>query len=85
MWSLIPIVGWFGGALFATIGAIPFWFLWTYCELGRLYFNFLPVQFHSLPFWDTVGLFLVISVIKFWVAPKFYQHDYKAFNKKDEK
>lgn len=81
---MIPVFGWLVGLLGATLSAVPFWFMWTYCELGKLYFNFLPIQFHSLPFWDIVGLFLVVNILKYWVLPKFYKPEVpKFFTKKD--
>lgn len=45
------------------IPAGVFWFFWSYYGLGSTYFNFLPSQFHYIPFWDVFFLMLVISIV----------------------
>jgi hypothetical protein len=40
-----------------------FWFFWTYLEYGVFYFNFLPVQFHSIPLTDCFVLMLLLSFL----------------------
>jgi hypothetical protein len=71
MWSAIPIVGWFLGLMFAVFSAVPFWFLWTYCGLGQRYFYFLPAVYIDMGFWNIVGLFLVISILRSRLMPDF--------------
>ena len=62
MWSKLPIIGWVLGFLIAVFMAIPFYFLWNF--IAPIYLTFLPQIWLSLPFWNCVWLFLLISIIK---------------------
>lgn len=64
MLNAIPFVGWFLSLLFSVSLAIPFWFVWTVCDVGETYFYFLPAVYHAIGFWSCVGLFMVVSIIK---------------------
>ena len=70
MINKIPFLGWFSSFI-ASIGlSVPFWFFWTYWEAGKIYFYFIPEVFQSIPFWDCVGLFVVLSILKGTFIPK---------------
>ena len=69
MINAIPIIGWLLSLLFSISVSIPFWFLWTSCNFGTTYFQFLPTQYQSIPFWDCVGLFIIISILKSALMP----------------
>jgi hypothetical protein len=62
--NAIPVVGWIVTGLFAISTAIPFWFIWTRCGIGEIYFFFLPETYKSIPFWDSVGLFIIAWILK---------------------
>ena len=70
MLNAIPVVGWFLSFVFSVSAAIPFWLCWTACGIGRTYFDFLPAQWQSIPFWNTVGLFISVSIAKAVFVPK---------------
>ena len=67
MINKIPIFGWMLSAIANTSLAIPFWICWTVCNIGEIYFEFLPTAWHSIPFWDCVGLFVSLSIVKTFV------------------
>ena len=64
MINFIPIVGWIFAFIFYSILSVPIWFCYTYCELGKIYFNFLPEQWQSIPFWHFVGLMWIMIIVK---------------------
>jgi hypothetical protein len=66
----LPIVGWILSFVGNVSLAVPFWICWTVCGIGQLYFDFLPTQWQSIPFWNCVGLFLSVSIIKAVFVPK---------------
>ena len=72
MLNKIPFIGWFFTAIAAIGLSVPFWFFWTYIGIGQTYFYFVPVVFKSIPFWDCVGLFVVISILKGTLIPKVF-------------
>lgn len=62
--NTIPIIGWIID-LFLTISmSIPFWFIWKVCSVGEIYFYFLPERYLTIGFWETVGLFIILSILK---------------------
>lgn len=65
----IPIVGWLVGLFFHTCLAIPFWLLWGY--VGPRFFYWLPPAYLDVGFWETVALFVVVSILKFVFLPRF--------------
>lgn len=69
MLNAIPFVGWLLSFVFAVSLAIPFFFIWN--ALAPTYFYFLPDVYKNIPFWDTVGLFMIIPILKFMLVPKF--------------
>ena len=64
----LPIIGWFLGPLISMAVAIPFYVLWHWCAINT-YFDFLPAKFVNIGFWDTVWLFLTISLLKMVCLP----------------
>lgn len=50
--------------------ACAFWLCWTVFGIGAIYFNFLPPVWQSIPFWNCVGLFFSVSIIKSVFVPK---------------
>lgn len=66
MLNKIPVFGWFLSALAAFSLSVPFFFIWN--ALAPTYFYFLPPVYLSLPFWDCVGLFMIIPILK-WMIP----------------
>ena len=65
----IPLIGWILGIFVHTSMAVPFWFLWTVCGIGQVYFYWLPEIYHDLPFFHCIGLFVTISILKKIVSP----------------
>jgi len=64
MINSIPVLGWLLSIVFNTSLAIPFWLFWTYFEIGKRYFYFLPEIYLSVGFWDCVGVFVVLSILR---------------------
>jgi len=83
MVNYIPIIGWLISLLFNTFLAIPFWFLWTACGVGRVYFYWLPATYLDLPFFHCIGLFMVISMLKVVLTPKLLNQDVNVKKDKD--
>lgn len=71
MLNAIPVFGWFFSFFFMVSLSVPFWFIYTHIGLGTKYFAFLPAIYQAIPFWDTVGLFMVISILKSIMLPRF--------------
>ncbi len=69
MWAHIPILDWLIGLMFSFFAAIPFYFLWN--GMAPIYFFWLPEVYHEIPFWHCVWLFLLISILKWVLLPKF--------------
>ncbi|MYD43763.1 MAG: hypothetical protein F4W90_07700 [Gammaproteobacteria bacterium] len=68
MLNAIPIIGWLISFIIATLLAIPFWFIWTYLDIGML-FSFLPEGLQSPGFWATVGAFMCFSILRAVMLP----------------
>lgn len=71
MLNAIPIIGWLLSLLFSISMAIPFWFLWTAQGLGDKYAYFLPMVYRFPSFWDCVGVFVIVSILKSVFFPSF--------------
>lgn len=63
----IPIVGWLIGFFLHVSLAVPFYFLWG--AMAPKYFYFVPKIYMSLPFWDCVWLFMLLSILKSVLLP----------------
>ena len=64
MINKLPIIGWLISLVANISLSIPFWICWTACGVGQKYFYFLPDVYRSIPFWDCVGIFIVLSVLR---------------------
>lgn len=69
MVNAIPIIGWLISFVLATFLAIPFWFIWTYLEIGAM-FGFLPTALQGPGFWATVGIFMCLSIFRAVALPR---------------
>lgn len=70
MINAIPVLGWLLSFIGNVSLAIPFWICWTACGIGATYFPFLPPVWQVIPFWNVVGLFVSVSIIKTVFVPK---------------
>ena len=68
MLNVIPVIGWVISFVLATFLAIPFWFIWTFLEVGHL-FSFLPPGLQDPGFWTTVGIFMCLSIFRAVALP----------------
>lgn len=71
MINAIPFIGWLLSLFFNVSLAIPFWIVWTACGIGQKFGYFLPPVYQSIDFWNCVGLFIAVSIIKHVFIPKF--------------
>lgn len=65
----IPVIGWALSLFFTASTSVPFWFIWTVCGIGRKFFYWLPTVYQSLGFWETVGLFMAVGILKGLLTP----------------
>jgi hypothetical protein len=72
MWSKIPFLGWILSTVGAVSLSVPFWICWTWGGIGEKYFSWLPLVYQSISFWNCVGLFIVIAIIKGTLIPKLF-------------
>jgi hypothetical protein len=78
MINKLPFIGWFLSFAANVSLSIPFWLCWTVCEIGKTYFDFLPLKYQSIPFWSCVGLFMVIGILKGTFAISFVNVNQKV-------
>jgi hypothetical protein len=71
MINAIPLVGWFFSAVFAVSLAVPFWLIWTVCGIGQTFAYWLPPVYLVPGFWQCVGVFIAVSIIKAVFVPTF--------------
>lgn len=64
MLNMIPGIGWILDLMFKASLAVPFWFIWTICGIGATYFYWLPKVYQTPGFWDCVGVFIVVPILK---------------------
>lgn len=81
----LPFVGWVLSAIANVSLAVPFWICWTCCGIGETYFDFLPSQWQSIPFWNCVGIFISMSIIKTVFVPKIASVSQSADHKVEKK
>ena len=65
----IPIIGWAIGFFLHVSLAVPFYYLWA--AMAPKYFYFVPKVYMALPFWDCVWLFMLLSILKTVLLPRF--------------
>ena len=83
MLNAIPVIGWLMSFVFSISLAIPFFFIWN--SLAPTYFYWLPPVYLSIPFWDTVGLFMIIPILKHMLVPTFITNtNTNTVNKNDK-
>ena len=70
MINAIPVFGWLLSAFFAISLAVPFWFIWSVCGIGESYAYWLPAVYRHPGFWDCVGVFIVVSILKMVFIPR---------------
>ena len=63
----IPVIGWFLGIMISLFISIPFYFLWNW--LAPIYFYFLPQVYKELPFFNCIGLFILIPIVIKTISP----------------
>ncbi len=68
MLNAIPIFGWILSFIFSVSLAIPFFFLWN--AMAPTYFYFVPDVYKTIPFWDCVWLFMLMSILKSVLVPR---------------
>lgn len=71
--NVVPVIGWLLSFIGVVSLSVPFWICWTVFGIGNLYFDFLPEQWRSIPFWNCVGIFTSVSIIKTAFVPKIVQ------------
>ena len=70
MLNSIPVIGWLMDLGFKISLAFPFWIVWSVCGIGEKYFYFLPQVYKDPGFWDCVGVFIVIPILKSIFLPR---------------
>jgi len=60
----IPVLGWILDFVFKASLSVPFWVLWTKAGLGGKYFYFLPEVYLDPGFWNVVGVFILLGILK---------------------
>lgn len=63
MINQIPFLGWMLDIALKASMAVPFWILWRWCGISE-FFDFLPSRFSEIGFLDTIGLFVVLGILK---------------------
>lgn len=71
MINAIPVLGWLLSFIFTTSAALPFWIVWTLYGIGAKYAYWLPEVYLNPGFWECVGIFMAMSIIKAVFVPKF--------------
>lgn len=70
MINSLPVIGWMLSFGANASMSVPFWLIWTAFGIGRRYFYWLPEIYQSIPFWNCVGLFIVIGILKTVLTPR---------------
>jgi len=70
MINKIPFIGWLFSSIAAVSLSIPFWICWTWGGIGKKYFYWIPEIYQAISFWNCVGLFIVIAILKGTLIPK---------------
>jgi len=47
---------------FIIVTAIPFWLSWN-CICPKYFTQWVPIVFHHIPYWHTIGLMIIIWVL----------------------
>lgn len=70
MLNAIPLLGWFISLCVSISLAVPFWMAWTVFDIGKTFFYWLPEVYRAPGFWECVGLFMVVSILKAVLVPR---------------
>lgn len=70
MINAIPFFGWLLSAFFAISLAVPFWIVWTVFGIGQTFAYWLPAVYLAPGFWQCVGVFIAMSIIKMVFVPR---------------
>lgn len=81
MINKLPIIGWLLSLVANISLSVPFWLIWTVCGIGSKYFYWIPETYQSIPFWNCVGLFMVIAILKSTLTPQFVHVSQSNTNK----
>jgi len=73
MLNSLPIIGWLISFIATTSLSLAFWVCWSVGGIGTKYFYFLPDTYQDISFWNCVGLFIVISILKGTLIPKIFK------------
>ena len=82
MINAIPVLGWIISLIVHASLAVPFWWFWTVCGIGRAYAYWLPSVYQTPGFWDTVMIFVVMSIIKVVFVPRLATGSYSSSDNK---
>lgn len=69
MINMVPVIGWLISMCISISMSVPFWICWNACGIGAKYFYWLPEVYQQIPFWNCVGLFMVVSILKSILIP----------------
>lgn len=50
--------------------AIPFWIAWDLCSIGERFAPFAPKVYHHPGFWNIVGIFISVGILKAVFIPR---------------
>ncbi len=64
MWNNLPVIGWVVDLVFKCSLALPFWIAWTLCGIGPKFFAFLPDVYLAPGFWEIVGVFICLGILR---------------------
>ena len=81
MLNAIPIIGWLISFITTVSLSLAFWICWSVGNIGKTYFYFLPNIYQDISFWNCVGLFITISILKGTLIPSIF----KVSNKQEVK
>ena len=81
MLNSLPIIGWLISFVTTTSLSLAFWVCWSVGGIGKTYFYFLPDTYQDIPFWNCVGLFIVISIRKGALTPEVFKISNNQENK----
>lgn len=84
MINAIPLVGWLISLFFSVSLAVPFYIVWTGFGIGETFFYFLPPVYRSIGFWNCVGLFMAVSIIKHVFIPRLVSVSTSSESKADK-
>lgn len=67
--AALGLTAWVITAIAGAFVAVPLWFLWGW--LAPTYLPFVPALYLNIGFWDTVGMVILIGLLKSVFLPKF--------------